>query len=216
MATRPPRQQRSKATVERMVAAAEQLMRDRGTDEFTLAEVCTLGNVSIGAIYYRFSSKDELIRLVHARLTEDLGREMDAAIAQSVATSGDLPQLMRALIEALAETLRQFAPLLRPLMQRSISDPVVRHAGKELYTRMGAAFVDAVLSRRAEITLSTAQEAAEASYAIAYAALGRSLGFNVSPGHVADILDWHALKRSLAAMCVAYLLASDDLVKRVG
>lgn len=215
MATRPPKQERSKATVERVVLAAEQLMRDRGTDEFTLAEVCTLGRVSMGAIYYRFASKDDLLRLVHARLMEELGREMSAAVGRSVDRANDLPQLVRALIEALAEMLRHFAPLLRPLMLRSVSDPVIRAAGKETYTRMGKEFSGAILSRRAEIEFSRPDEAAEASYAIAYAALGRSLGLNVSLGHVADIRNWHALKRSLAIMCVSYLLAPADLVKRV-
>lgn len=215
MATRPPKQERSRATVERMVLAAEQLMRDRGSDEFTLAEICTLGRVSMGAIYYRFASKDDLLRLVHSRLMEELEREMSGAIGRSLEGARDLPQLVCTLIDALAETLRRFAPLLRPLMLRSISDPVIRSAGKETYTRMGAEFSGAILSRTAEIAFIRPIEAAEASYAIAYASLGRSLGLNVSPGHVADILDWHALKQSLALMCVAYLLAPTSLVERV-
>ena len=215
MATRPPKQERSKATVERMVLAAEQLMRDRGTDDFTLVEICRLGSVSMGAIYYRFSSKDDLLRLVHARLMEELAREMNAAIARSVACADDLPRLVRAAIEALAETLRHFAPLLRPLMLRSISDPVIRAAGKDTYTRMGIEFVDAILSLQAEIRFPQPRQAAEASYTIAYAALGRSLGLNASAGHVADILDWHELKLSLSIMCTSYLLASEHLIKRV-
>lgn len=215
MATRPPKQERSKATVERMVAAAEQLMRDRGSDDFTLAEICQLGSVSMGAIYYRFSSKDDLLRLVHARLMEDVEREMKASIARTVQQIGGLPQLVRTAIEALAETLREFAPLLRPLMLRSISDPVIRSAGKDTYARMADDFVAAILTRTDEIAIPDPRRAAETSYAIAYAALGRSLGLNVSPGHVADILDWHELKKSLSLMCASYLLAPERLIRLV-
>lgn len=57
-----PQQGRSRASYERMLAAAEKLMVKRGNDDFTLTEVAKAGKVSIGSIYLRFDSKDDLIR----------------------------------------------------------------------------------------------------------------------------------------------------------
>lgn len=56
---RAPQQGRSKASFERMLATAEELMTQRGSDEFTLNEVAKHGKVSIGSIYCRFDSKDD-------------------------------------------------------------------------------------------------------------------------------------------------------------
>ena len=60
--SRKPQQGRSKASLERMLAAGRELMLDRGSEEFTLQEVSERGQVSIGSIYLRFESKDNLVR----------------------------------------------------------------------------------------------------------------------------------------------------------
>lgn len=206
MATRIPKQERSRASVERMVEAAEKLMSERGVDDFTLAELSEVGRVSIGAIYYRFSSKDDLVRLIHARLIGRLDAEVSKAMAAAVDRAQDLPGLVMELINGLADTLRTFAPLLRPLMLRSVTDPQVRSQGKDSYARMSEDFRNALLTRRAEIRHPQPEEAASASYSIAYAALARSLGFNLSPGQVGDFMDWHTLKQNLSVMCAAFLL----------
>ena len=64
--SRRPQQGRSKASLERMLAAARELMLERGSEEFTLQEVSERGQVSIGSIYLRFESKDNLVRGVIA------------------------------------------------------------------------------------------------------------------------------------------------------
>ena len=65
--SRKPQQGRSKASLERMLAAGRELMLERGSEEFTLQEVSERGQVSIGSIYLRFESKDNLVRGVIAR-----------------------------------------------------------------------------------------------------------------------------------------------------
>src|SRR5439155_8476116 len=62
--SREPLQGRSRASFERMLEAAEKLLVERGSDEFTLSDVSKAGKVSIGSIYCRFDSKDDLIRAV--------------------------------------------------------------------------------------------------------------------------------------------------------
>ena len=64
--SRRPQQGRSKASLERMLTAGRALMLERGSEDFTLQDVNQKGNVSIGSIYLRFQSKDNLVRAVIA------------------------------------------------------------------------------------------------------------------------------------------------------
>ena len=64
---REPKQERSRRSFERVQDAALALLVERGPDAFTLAEVCTRADASMGAIYNRVNGKDDLIRLIHER-----------------------------------------------------------------------------------------------------------------------------------------------------
>jgi AcrR family transcriptional regulator len=198
-----------------MLRAADALLRERGTDDFTLAEVCTLGRVSIGSIYFRFSSKDELVRAVHERVMADLDATRSAEIARALEESTDLPDLIARLIERTAETLREFAPILRPLMLRSVVDAQVYDRGQESYRRSAQLMHDALLQRRDEITHPDPEKAVAAAYTIAYAALGRFLGFG-SPGQVVGgVIEWDTLKRNVTLSCAAFLMVKPELAKRL-
>ena len=61
---REPKQSRSKASLERLLKSAAELLTEKGYAEFTLQEVSARAQVSIGSIYNRFKSKDDLIRQI--------------------------------------------------------------------------------------------------------------------------------------------------------
>ena len=56
-----PKQQRSRDSFAKVRAAVLQLLHERGTGQFSLAEVSARAEVSIGSIYGRVSSKAELL-----------------------------------------------------------------------------------------------------------------------------------------------------------
>lgn len=90
----PPRQPRSVATQERILAATEALLAEGNPDLMTMEQVVERAHVSIGAIYKRFQGKSSLLPLVlervHlqqlARLHEFLGQERwrDAGLSERV------------------------------------------------------------------------------------------------------------------------------------
>ena len=55
---RQPRQNRSKASQEKIFKGAIKLLTDKGPEEFTLQELSKRTKVSVGSIYYRFENKD--------------------------------------------------------------------------------------------------------------------------------------------------------------
>ena len=99
-ATRVPQQGRSRASYERMLVAAEKLMVKRGDDDFTLTEVAKTGKVSIGSIYLRFASKDDLIRAVHVRVLARIDEDQRTMLADVRERSGTLDEYSRCFVEA--------------------------------------------------------------------------------------------------------------------
>jgi len=72
---REPLQDRSRRTLERLVAAAARLLEEHGPDAVTVTGVTREARTSVGAFYARFSGKEEMVRYLGERwLAEALER----------------------------------------------------------------------------------------------------------------------------------------------
>lgn len=60
----PPRQERSRVALARIVEAAAELMSRRGSDNFSMAEVAKAAGIPLGSIYRRFKGKDDIIQAI--------------------------------------------------------------------------------------------------------------------------------------------------------
>jgi len=203
-ALRAPVQGRSKASYERMLAAAEALMVGRGSDDFTLIEVSKLGKVSIGSIYHRFESKDALLHAVQYRVLERLDATMDQRIGAARDEAKDLTSLVIRLVQAEAETLNEFADRMRPLMWRATVDPIIAATGKKSYAGNAQAVKGALLAYRGEIRQPDPERAVDSAFRIMYAAIARYLGFGSATTSAWEG-DWHVLTQDLARMLAAFL-----------
>ncbi len=72
----PPQQDRSRKSLERILAAAETVLL-RGIDGFTIANVAVEGGLTVGGIYARFKSKDELLQALKDRVIHELEMNID-------------------------------------------------------------------------------------------------------------------------------------------
>jgi AcrR family transcriptional regulator len=202
---RPPQQSRSKASYERMLAAARALMEGSGSADFTLNDVSREGKVSIGSIYNRISSKDELVATVHAQIIE----EVDAALTRKIDTRPSkcttLPAAIDHVFEALAETLSAHAVSLRPMMQIAARDPRVGAVGKASYARSEAMIVSQLMRYSSENRHIDAERACTSAFRIFYAAIARHLGFGIISGSE-DQGDWAQLKADLVSMTTSFLV----------
>lgn len=203
-AVRAPQQGRSRASFERMLIAAEELMSERGTDDFTLNEVGKRGKVSIGSIYCRFDSKDDLVHAVQTRVLERVNAEQLAMVESARSEASDLVVLVDRLVEGTAESLRRFADVMRPFMIRASTDTVVAAHGKARYAQIADAVCAALLEHRAEIAQPDAERAVHSAYRILYSSIARYLGFGSTMGSAWDG-DWQILKEDLARMIAAFL-----------
>lgn len=204
--SRKPQQGRSKASLERMLVAARELMLERGSEEFTLQEVSERGQVSIGSIYLRFESKDNLVRGVIAEVLDSLRAEETALLAKLGNDCPDLDSFVPAYVEGYAELLRQHAPLLRMTMERASFDPLVSGPGKENALRAETDATEALLKHSGQFGGTDHRIKAQSAFHIIYATLARQLSLG-STGESAPGYEWSLLKRELGRMCLAYLYA---------
>jgi AcrR family transcriptional regulator len=114
-----PRQERSKATVDTILAATARVLVKKGFDGLTTNSVAEQAGVSIGSLYQYFPSKEALV----AALIEQHIDEMNAAILSELTRVAQLPmaQGIRAVIEL---TIR--AHSIEPELHRVLTEQVPR------------------------------------------------------------------------------------------
>ncbi len=77
-----------------LLDAAEDLVRERGTDGWSLREVSARVGVSPSAAYHHFSSRDALVHALSARVLTRLGARMSDAAAQAAGPGTDPQQTL--------------------------------------------------------------------------------------------------------------------------
>ncbi|HLL22785.1 MAG TPA: TetR/AcrR family transcriptional regulator [Kofleriaceae bacterium] len=114
-----PRQERSKVTVDTILAATARVLVKKGFDGLTTNAVAEAAGVSIGSLYQYFPSKEALV----AALIEQHIDEMNAAILHELTRVAQLPmaQAVRAVIEL---TIR--AHSIEPELHRVLTEQVPR------------------------------------------------------------------------------------------
>lgn len=97
------RRARSRA---RLIAAARQVMGERGVDAATIAEIAEAADLGFGTFYNHFASKEEVLEAVVAEDMTRLGDAIDAQIA------------------SVADPAEAFAIAMRHTVRSALRDPV--------------------------------------------------------------------------------------------
>jgi AcrR family transcriptional regulator len=202
--SRKPRQGRSQASFERMIAATRALMLERGSEDFTLQDVSERGSVSIGSIYLRFESKDKLLHAVIAQELEAIIVAERALIAEVLGESRTLDTFVTRYIKRYSEFLAGHALILRMIMQRAAVDPAVSKPGKETAWQSERMSVDAILTFRDEIKAADPRRKAQAVFLMVYATIARQFGLGANI-EAAEQRVWEIMETELASMAIAYL-----------
>lgn len=202
---REPKQARSRTSFDRALDAALALLIERRTSAFALTEVVDRSGVSMGSIYGRVKSKDDLLRSVHAR---EMGRveieTLEVFEASAESAPADLQTAVDRAIRSSAEVLRSNAEVLRPFMALAAQDPVIGRRGALGYEHMFGAFRAALLERRELIRHPELERSIRWSYTVTYSVLARWLGLG-SEVEAAGEGDWDTMLSDLTQMVTAYL-----------
>lgn len=202
--SREPKQARSRQSFEKTIEAALALLQERGSDEFTLADVSARSGVSIGSIYARFQGKDELIRVAHNRKMDDIDA-VTSHLFHALPTSPDagLESLAKEAVDRTIEVLRRYADILRPFMLRATQDDTISRRGAESAANLARNFSD-VMRRWPGGILDEADIAW--SYNVVYSVVARRLGLGSTMEGSGDFA-WQEIAQKLAGMVASYLRA---------
>lgn len=119
-ARRQPTQQRSQERLDRILAAAKELIAGTGSDRVKMSEIAILAEISIGSLYQYFPDKSAVIRTLAQRYNADCHR----CIAEALAPVSDLESLRMAydsLVDQYYELLLA-EPVMRDIWSAMQSD----------------------------------------------------------------------------------------------
>jgi AcrR family transcriptional regulator len=102
----------------RILDAALSLFRKRGFDETTMRDVAAAAEMSLGAAYYYFSSKDAIVLAYYEKIFADRDKRTRKAFAKTT----DLDERVRAAYHLHLDVVRRDRKLLGAIV-RSVADP---------------------------------------------------------------------------------------------
>lgn len=205
-----PRQGRSLASFERMLAATKALLLERGEDDFTLLDVSEIGKVSIGSIYLRFDSKEKLLHAVIAKELSEICEKEELLHNYLLASSENLGDFLRRYIMEYSNFLAENSSMLRQIMQKAEYDTEISLLGKEAASRSANLAVIGMLSFSQEIRAPQPEIKARVVFQIIFATIARQFGL----GTTADSADgqmWDLVKNEMASMMLAYLQSETSM-----
>ncbi|WP_040262465.1 TetR/AcrR family transcriptional regulator [Pseudomonas massiliensis] len=199
-----PKQDRSRASLERLMTATREILHDGTFEHLTIAGISKRSGVSTGSIYARFKGKDELFRAVMALVLEEIDEEWAQHIERLGKQELRLQALVPAAVGLLGDHLHRHAAMLRPFMAHAHDEHVARR-GKASFRLTSESFITLLLQAREEIHHPRPEHAVASCFTIAYAAFARFFGLG-SAADAAGEGDWEALKQDLGDMCLGFLM----------
>jgi AcrR family transcriptional regulator len=203
---RPPKQQRSRDTWNRVLDAGVAILEDGGYDAFTIAAVCERAQVAPTAIYARTTSKDALFLAVYEHGIGRLRAEQDVfAGAEPWAALPPADLVRTAVAEMIGISLRH-QRFLRAVVLISAAHPEVQRRGSRYSQELGEGFGRVVLRARHAITHADPEAAVRSCFGTVFATSIIRVAYG--PGFAtASPVDDEAFVADLGETAVRYLLA---------
>ncbi len=195
----PPKQSRSRRTLERIRRAALEILDQDGPDGLTVQAIVTRARSSVGSFYARFDGKDDLLADLGEQMWLDAAERWDEAVALRSWDGRSLGELADGVVALLADTHRGEALPLRALAAAGSGGDGARRF--RAHVRQGLAEV--LLSRRAEIDHPRPEVAVQVGLAAVTALL------DAPTAELSEGLDESQLRTEAGRLLHGYLQATD-------
>lgn len=147
---RPPQQERSRQTLDRLLDSAEGLVAEKGFADTSVAEVARRAGSSVGAFYTRFPNKQALLHALYDRYLEQAIATTDDALDPRRWSGAGIPEILREVVRFLVEIFREQRGLIRAFT-------IAGHAEAEFLARRDR-LEHYVSTRLSELLLARADE----------------------------------------------------------
>src|SRR4051794_13155413 len=118
----PPKQRRSRESLDRVLAAATEILEEGGYEAFSAQAVSQRAGVGVGVIYARLGSKEGLFKAVHKRMIDELDADAISLLHSAREWPEQPEELVAAAVAATAEVFRRHQQLLRVFIVRAEID----------------------------------------------------------------------------------------------
>lgn len=173
---RAPAQRRSRDTMERVLTALEELLREKPFDAITINELAAKSGTAVSSIYARFKDKNALILGLHQNLQE-MTLECIGELANPERWDDRSRQeILPVVLTRVVQTYRQHAPIIRAAALADIAYVYERMTSVWLATQK--AFTDLLAPKMPAVPRRDVGEAVEASVRIVTAVMHQMVIFN--------------------------------------
>ena len=149
---RPPRQARTQESLERLLDAAEALLRDKRFEDVHVSEVARRAGTSVASFYRRFKDKYALLHALHERLCEEAFATADDALAPERWAGKSIREILETVVPFLIAVLEEREALDHAVYERGLSDEAMRERSNRLLRYVMEGLSELMLARPAEIT----------------------------------------------------------------
>lgn len=118
----PNLQSRSQLTGERILAATEALLAERGIDQLTVEDIAARAHVSVGAFYKRFQGKASLLPILLERVQTRQLQRLHEFRQQPQWRNADLQVCLQAILQAIGQAQLEQRELLRALLAGALAE----------------------------------------------------------------------------------------------
>jgi len=132
-----PQQARTRATLTRLLDAAEALLDEKSFDEISIAEIARRAGSSVGGFYRRFRDKEGLLHALHERFCDDARATTDEVLDPTTWAGAPLTEVLARITAFLVEIHRQREGLFRAFLLRGVTNESVRERTARLFQYMG-------------------------------------------------------------------------------
>lgn len=118
---RPPRQERSRVTVERIVRATQELLAEEGGDTVTVQQIVARADSSVGSFYARFDDRGAAVRYAEQRFWDDIESRWDAYLDAARWNEKGVLEIVARLIRDLVRAMMADRARLRVFLVQALA-----------------------------------------------------------------------------------------------
>jgi len=149
---RPPKQDRSQQTLDRIAAAALALMEEEGVERATVAGIVERAQASVGSFYARFRGKEDLIRYLQDRVWTEARGRWDQALTAEAWEGLPMARVVEGVVGLLLRSLAADYHRRKILGRDRGLDPEAARLVLSFHDHLLSTVTPLLLARREEIT----------------------------------------------------------------
>jgi AcrR family transcriptional regulator len=199
-----PKQARSERTLQRLLDAAEELIKEKGHAAVSIPEIARRAKSSVGGFYARFRDRNELLRALEERHFIELSQRLEALADARRWVNASTAEIVEAAVAELVRSTRERRHMIAAFLVRAIEDPVIRAGGLHFRRTVEERISALLLPRHSEMSHPDPGLAIELGIQTAFALMQQHVLIEETQAGGRALSD-EDLRRELATMFLRYV-----------